>query len=103
MEGLGFFYLATINTLGGGIYLRFDHKHFHDKKKILLPSFHSLVATSTFTIIFSFFLPSFHSPWIIVTVINYIDNKRNSIAIRFFYVVISTIGGQDGLIFFLLA
>jgi hypothetical protein len=32
MEGLTFFYLAAINIIGGGIYLRFDHKHFHNKK-----------------------------------------------------------------------
>ncbi len=38
------------------------HKHLHKK---------------------NFLLPSFHSPWIIVTIINYIDNKRNSIASSF--------------------
>jgi len=46
-------------------------------------------------------LPSFHSPWIIVTVINYIDNKMNSIAIRFLGVVISIIGGWGGVCFLL--
>jgi len=84
MEGLGFFYLAAISTVGGGIYLRLDHKHFHNKFIFLLPSFHNLVATSTFTIKKNFLQLSFHNPWIIVTVINYIDNKRNSIAIHFF-------------------
>jgi hypothetical protein len=41
------------------------------------------VVTNIFTIIFFFLLPSFHSPSITVTVINYIDNKRNLIAIHF--------------------
>jgi hypothetical protein len=62
--------------------LRFDHKHLHN--------------------IYIFLLPSFHSPWIIVTVINYIGNKMNSIAIRFLCVVISTVGGRSGLLFFVL-
>ncbi len=79
MEGLGLFFLAAISTWGGGIYLRFDHKHLHN-------------------IIF-FLLPSFHNPWIIVTVINYIDNKRNSIAIHFLCVVINRVGGRGGLVF----
>jgi hypothetical protein len=57
MDGFGlFFFLVAISTLGGGIYLRFDHKHFHNK--------------------FFFLLPSFHNPWIIVTIINYIDNIK---------------------------
>jgi hypothetical protein len=39
-----------------------------------------------------FLLSSFHSPWIIVTIINYINNKKNSIVIRVsFGVVISTL------------
>jgi len=59
---LGFFYLAAISTVGGGIYLHFDHKHFHNKFIFLLPSFHSLVATSTFTIKKKFLLLSFHNP-----------------------------------------
>jgi len=46
----------------------------------LVPSFHSPVATSTFKF---FYFATFHSPWINVTVINYIDNKRNSITIHF--------------------
>jgi hypothetical protein len=58
----GFFYLATISIIGGGIYLCFDHKHFHNKFIFLLPSFHSLVATSTFTIIKKILLLSFHNP-----------------------------------------
>jgi hypothetical protein len=62
MEGLGFFNLATISIVGGGIYLRFDHKHFHNKFIFLLPSFHNLVATSTFTIKEKFLLLSFHNP-----------------------------------------
>jgi hypothetical protein len=64
MEGLGGFFFAAINIVGGGIYLRFDNKNFHNN--------------------FFFLLPSFHNPWIIVTIINYIDNKNNSIAIHFF-------------------
>jgi len=48
---------------------------------------------------FFFLLPSFHNPWIIVIVINYIDNKRKSIAIHFFGVIISTVGGQGGFVF----
>jgi hypothetical protein len=61
------------------------HKHVHNKRNFLLPSFHIHVAISTFTIFFFPLLPSFHSPWIIVTVIDYIDNKRNSIAILFLW------------------
>ncbi len=65
-----------------------DHKHFQKK-------------------IFFILLPSFHSPWINVTVINYIDNKRNSIAIRFFFgcvvISISIVGGRGGLVFLLLS
>jgi len=99
MEGLGFFYLDAISTISCGIYLRFDHKYFHNKFFFFLPSFHSLMATSTFRIIFFFLLPSFHSPWIIVTIINYIDNKRNSIAIHFLCVVISIVSGRGGFIF----
>jgi hypothetical protein len=52
----------------------------------LMPSFHIHVATSTFTINYFFLLLSFHSPWIIVTIINYIDNKRNSITMISFNV-----------------
>jgi len=64
-----------------------------------------LLITSTFIINFFVLLFSSHNPWIIVIVINYIDNKRNSIAIHFFCVVISisTIGGWGGLDFFLLS
>jgi hypothetical protein len=61
------------------------HKHVHNKKNFLMPSFHSPIAKSTFTIKKKFLLPSFHSTWIIVTVIDYIDNKRNSITIFFLW------------------
>jgi hypothetical protein len=45
-----------------------------------------------FILFFWFLLSSFHSPWIIVTIINYINNKKNSIVIRVsFGVVISTL------------
>jgi type III secretory pathway component EscR len=40
------FYLAAFLSQPCG------HKHIHNKKILLLPSFHSLVARSTFTIIF---------------------------------------------------
>ncbi len=56
------------------------------------------MATSTFTIIYFFLLPSFHSLWIIVKFIIYIDNKRNSIVIHLL-VVISIVGGRGGFIF----
>jgi len=46
-----------------------------------------------------FLLLLFQSPWIVVTVINYIDNKKNLITICFFGVVISTVGGRGGFIF----
>jgi len=36
-----------------------------------------------------------------VTIINYIDNKKNSIVIHFFCVVISIVSDWGGLIFFL--
>jgi len=36
-----FFYLAAINTVGGGIYLRLDHKHLHNNFFVLLLSFHN--------------------------------------------------------------
>jgi hypothetical protein len=41
------------------------------------------VATSIFIIKNKFLLPSFHIPWIIVIVMNYINNKKNSITICF--------------------
>jgi hypothetical protein len=68
MEGLGFFYLVAISTVGGGIYLRFDHKHFHNKFIFLLLSFHSLVVTSTFTIFKKKLATFFSQP------LNYCDN-----------------------------
>ncbi len=99
MKGLGFFNFDAVSTVGGGIYLHFDHKYFHNNFFFLLPSFHNPMATSTFTLIFFLLLPSFHSLWIIVTIINYIDNKRNSIVIHFLCVVISIISGRGGFIF----
>jgi hypothetical protein len=30
MEGLGLFFVVAISIVGGGIYLHFDHKHFHN-------------------------------------------------------------------------
>ncbi len=36
------FFIAAISRIGGGIYLRFDHKHFHNNFFFLLPFFHNL-------------------------------------------------------------
>jgi hypothetical protein len=66
-----------------------------------MPSFHNPVATSTFIINKKFLLPSFHSPWIIVTITNYIDNKRNSIAI--YFLCCHKYSGWSGWVHFFLA
>ncbi len=77
------------------------HKHVHNLKKFLLPSFDSPVARSTFTINKKFLLRSFHSTWIIVTIIDYIDNKRYSIVILLLFCdVKSIVGGWGGSFFF---
>ncbi len=61
-----------------------DHKHIQNKLFFLMPSFHSPVVASIFTKK-KILLPFFHSPWIIVIIINYINNKRNSISIHFIF------------------
>jgi len=63
-----------------------DHKHF-PTKFLFLGAFLSQPCGHKhfFKKIFFILLPSFHSPWINVIVINYIDNKRNSIAIHFIF------------------
>ncbi len=59
-----------------------DHKHLHNNFFSYYLPFTALWPQALSQYIFVL-LPSFHGPWIIVTIINYIDNKRNSIAIRF--------------------
>ncbi len=61
--------------------------------------FQSAMWPQTLSQYFFFLLHSFHSPWIIVIVINYIDKKKNSIAICFFWCCHSIIGGQGGFVF----
>ncbi len=64
---VGIYLLVEVNLKAQNAIWNFrspcDHKHLHNN--------------------FFFLWPSFHSPWIIVTIINYIDNKRNSMVIHF--------------------